>query len=1216
MVLQKGYLFHDRYLLVASLGSGASAEVWKAKDTKANNLMVALKIFSEHSEFDTYGLQNFQREFTTVYNMKQSNLLPPTGYDVCEGRPYLIMQYCENGSCSSMAGRVEEEDIIKFLHDVAAGLEYLHDHNIIHLDIKPDNILLDDNCNFLVTDFGISVNENSDVSDSNGMSGGTRAYMAPERFEGKTGNASDIWSLGATAVELLTGTPPYGEHGGLLQVEGEPLPELPKLQPEVKGLILKCLELDPSKRIRANEIRQKIELFWETGSWVKHSRKQTVAIVVTAVVAVLMCAGIFLWDYTRTKVYYYKDYCEHWGVPEGIGRLSRNEVQHRERSYRLEYQKGQLRRLSLVNSKGKVVNHTDTELMASRFPDVCYSYTEGGKLDNMFVYDTNGKMLFKLDFDENLQTATFRQNDKNGTEMNLNANLNDLYKQNSGVWEEKSHISRYLLTYDEDGLLIERRYAAFQNVPACDRDRIYGQKYKYDDKGRKIEEAFIGADGSVTGNKNGLAIKVYTYDENDDWSSVTYLDAERNASHDGNNCPVVKLEYDQYGNRIKESYYTLDGIPSIRTDVNLSGFLYEYNEQGLRSKVSGFGVDGKAAYCTSGYVTVKYTNNEDGYVVKEMYLDENDYPTLYNDGTDTYSSVSIVPNETGLPLEVSYADENGNPTELSIGAARIVFTYDKAGNAISQCYYDKGNQPATVDGFFYERRMEYDQFNRQIREYYLNADGSPTTSDGIISDFRMEYNLQGALTKLSFLDTEGKLVNGSNYFAGYEIIYDERGNQKAMRYFNDKGKPCIVNGGYASIEYRYDDKSNTLIESSNCDLDGKVLESHHYKYDAKGNCIREYTLAGAQLKPGTTVLNWEFDTNNRIISQWSCNLDGKRINQPGQAYSQVKYLYDDRGNTKETSYWGVDGKPAVDEMKTHRRGREFDALNRVIVEKNYGADGKPISGADGYPEGRVKYDQWGNMVEITCYDGYGKPQLGADGFFVMKSEYDKRRNLLHQEYLDVNNRPVIHKGYGFAKVDFVYDDHGNKLEEKYYDTSKCIRMETWKYNGKNKFTERLICDGNGKQSDTFYGVSKITVKYDDSGIIPDVMNYYNQNGKLLGTQKWNEENGEWGEMKMTGNMSASYTNWQQNVKQFAGECPYKLAEGVYAQSLTYTASTVTMVLKLIEVSKYNMAEVSEDKISEVGKSMKTEIRKSLSLPNDVTVRIIVTDKADRTILTL
>ncbi len=166
-------------------------------------------------------MQNFAREFTSVYYMKHSNLLPPTGYDICDGKPYLVMQYCENGSCCTMIGRVEETAIIKFLHDVAAGLEYLHDHNIIHQDIKPDKILLDDNCNFLVTDFGISVSPASGIYDSGGKSSGTRAYMAPERFDGKTTTASDIWSLGATAVELLTGDPPYGEHGGLLQTTGE-----------------------------------------------------------------------------------------------------------------------------------------------------------------------------------------------------------------------------------------------------------------------------------------------------------------------------------------------------------------------------------------------------------------------------------------------------------------------------------------------------------------------------------------------------------------------------------------------------------------------------------------------------------------------------------------------------------------------------------------------------------------------------------------------------------------------------------------------------------------------------------------------------------------------------------------------------------------------------------------------------------------------------------
>jgi hypothetical protein len=287
-------------------------------------------------------------------------------------------------------------------------------------------------------------------------------------------------------------------------------------------------------------------LYWETGSWVKHSIRKTIFIVSTAVASVLLCLGIFLWDYNRTKVHYYKDFCEYYEIPQGIGRLSKNDVSHREYSYKFEYNKGKVRHVSLVNAAGKVVSHTDTEHMNSRFSDVHYFYTDADRIDYKAIYDSNGKMLYKIDYDENLKTATFRQNDEHGTEMYLNANTNDLYKNsNSSVFTEKSRISRYLLDFDEQGLLLERRYVGFQNVPASDKDNIFGQRYVYDDKGRKIEEIFIGANSEIMGNANGLAIKVYTYDENEDWSSVTYLSADRNASHDGNNCPLVRLEYDE-----------------------------------------------------------------------------------------------------------------------------------------------------------------------------------------------------------------------------------------------------------------------------------------------------------------------------------------------------------------------------------------------------------------------------------------------------------------------------------------------------------------------------------------------------------------------------------------------------------------------------------------------------------------------------------------------
>lgn len=153
MQLSENQLFDGRYLLVELIGRGASAEVWKATDTKAGDMPVAVKIYKPDTLGPgSAGIAEFQREFTMVYNMTHTNLLHPQGFDIFEGSPYLVMAFCENGSATSMVGRCDENDILHFLRDVAAGLEYLHDHNITHQDIKPDNILLDDNCNFMVTD--------------------------------------------------------------------------------------------------------------------------------------------------------------------------------------------------------------------------------------------------------------------------------------------------------------------------------------------------------------------------------------------------------------------------------------------------------------------------------------------------------------------------------------------------------------------------------------------------------------------------------------------------------------------------------------------------------------------------------------------------------------------------------------------------------------------------------------------------------------------------------------------------------------------------------------------------------------------------------------------------------------------------------------------------------------------------------------------------------
>lgn len=1200
--------------MVSQLGSGASAEVWAAKDTKANNLVVALKIFSPHSDLDSYGLQNFEKEFTTVYNLKHSNLLPPTGYDIFEGRPYLVMQYCENGSCSSMIGRADENDILKFLHDVAAGLEYLHDHNIIHQDIKPDNILLDDNCNFMVTDFGISIAYTND-SDSAEMSGGTRAYMGPERFSGITNTASDIWSLGATAMELLTGNPPYGDHGGLLQAEGESLPDLPdNLQPEVKNLILSCLVADPTKRIKANAIRQKIELYWETGAWERQSNKKLIAIIATSVSAVLMCLGIFLWDYNRTKVYYYKDYAEYWGVPKGIGRLSSSDMKHREQTYRFECQRWKVKRMALVNSAGKVISHTDTEHMNRRFSDVYYYYTANGDIDYKAIYDTNGRLLFKMDYDESLKTVTFRL--KDGAEMTLDASTTKLYKGQKSLFEEKSNISRYLLKYDEDGLLTERRYAGYQNVLVADADKIYGQHYLYDNKGRIVEEQFLGINGEITTNKIGLAIKVTAYDEHNNWISTTYLNAERKPSHDGNNCSVVKLDYDKYGNRARETYFTYDGEPALRTDFGVFGFSYIYDEHGFRLTQTCLNQESQPLLCKAGYAVLKCQYNENGFCTEQRYFDDQDNPVKYSYEGDVYGLVQIKPNEHGEYLEVCYYDEFGNELETTYGFSKESRTYDEEGKIIQQKFYTTGNNQALWGGFYHEVDYAYDEHDNLAEISYKGKNGELTPDESGVSSYKLVYSHSGVITKMSFYNNKGHLVLNNNRIAGYIIDYDEVGNQKSLQYFGADSKPCMSSGGFSLAQYGYDKQTNQLISIKKYDSQKNLLSDYVAFYDNKGNLIRDYIVDGKrELLANTVVDFYEYDANNRCIRNWSTNLENKRINRPNLAYCEVRDTYDERGNRIERSFWDNQGKPAVDELKTHQRIQEYDQMNRVIYEKNLDAAGKP-SGTN--PEGRVTYDKFGNQAEVSNYDGYGKPCLTADGYYIVKNEYNDRNKLVRVSYLGLHKELVMSKSNNFAQCTYSYDDKGNRTEEIYYNADEqCIRQEKILYNDKNKDMEWQIYDGKKQLSDEFYGFARSVVAYDESGVVPKSRKYYLSNGKLLASQEYDPQKSDWKELKFANQKSGYDNGWVSQINELAQQCPQRFDNGVTIQAISYSGNTVTLTFKLEEQSKYNMDETAVSQFKQSArKELIPNMRQEYRIPDHVSIRMVVIDKANREICTI
>lgn len=265
MELTTGLLFADRYKFIKQLGRGGFAEVWLAEDN-LTNVQVAVKVYAPGTGLDENGIKIFTQEFSVVFDMNHTNLLRPTHYDCYERMPYLIMPYIKNGSAFKYITEGEiipEEEAWNMLHDVAAGLAYLHEKQppLIHQDIKPDNIMIDEEGRYLITDFGISARVRSTIrgAQAQEQSGGTLAYMGPERF-GPTPKpimASDVWSMGAMMYELMTGTPPFGNHGGMLEKNGADIPIIEEdYSQELKDIIYSCLAKETWDRPSAKKIEE------------------------------------------------------------------------------------------------------------------------------------------------------------------------------------------------------------------------------------------------------------------------------------------------------------------------------------------------------------------------------------------------------------------------------------------------------------------------------------------------------------------------------------------------------------------------------------------------------------------------------------------------------------------------------------------------------------------------------------------------------------------------------------------------------------------------------------------------------------------------------------------------------------------------------------------------------------------------------------------------
>lgn len=258
-----------RYEILGRLGSGGMASVYRATDTRLKR-DVAIKVLHEHLVHDNTFKERFEQEAQFIASFNQPNIIQVYDFDTIDSDDgkiyYMVMPYLPGDTlvdvledCREKQATLPHERIKEIISDLADALDYAHARGMVHRDVKPANILFDDNNRAVLTDFGIArLAENSGLT-AEGTIIGTPAYMSPEQATGgDTDFRSDLYALGIILFELLTGRPPFDDESTvsiLLKHAQTPPPTvseyMDKMNPELDAVLNKMLEKNPDNRYQS-----------------------------------------------------------------------------------------------------------------------------------------------------------------------------------------------------------------------------------------------------------------------------------------------------------------------------------------------------------------------------------------------------------------------------------------------------------------------------------------------------------------------------------------------------------------------------------------------------------------------------------------------------------------------------------------------------------------------------------------------------------------------------------------------------------------------------------------------------------------------------------------------------------------------------------------------------------------------------------------------------
>ena len=276
-MLELGTMLSGRYEVLKRVGSGGMAAVYMAKDHKLNRNVAVKVLKSEYVEDEKF-LKKFETEAQAVARLSHPNIVNIYDVGIEDGINYIVMELAEGITLKEYIrkkGYLSPKETVEISTQIASAISHAHKNHIIHRDIKPQNILVSDTGIIKVTDFGIAKATSSNTVTSTATAMGSVHYISPEQAKGRfCDEKSDIYSLGITMYEMVTGHVPFDHENGVtialmhLQNEITPPSQIRDGIPDsLEKIILKCTMKKPEERYQtADDLIADLRLVFEDTS--------------------------------------------------------------------------------------------------------------------------------------------------------------------------------------------------------------------------------------------------------------------------------------------------------------------------------------------------------------------------------------------------------------------------------------------------------------------------------------------------------------------------------------------------------------------------------------------------------------------------------------------------------------------------------------------------------------------------------------------------------------------------------------------------------------------------------------------------------------------------------------------------------------------------------------------------------------------------------------